>query len=180
VWYGMTALHGSVAICTGPAGSPPAARQCQQPGCGRDTKRALFVDPYTWAGREPPVARMPAANAALLERRRSSDDEAGGRLESVLSRGRGPGVQRGPAGQRRSRSKAVPMTPRTAVARSRRPLFQPTSTSPRNRPSTGPANPSAATHRMRLTQCSNMQLCNRHPALSTSAIVAAVIAVVAE
>jgi hypothetical protein len=145
----------------------------QPASSGRNTKRALSVDPYTWASRQPPAARCrqrgPSRKTAIIS------DEAGGRLESVLSRGRGPGVQRGAAGQQRSRSKAVPMTPRTAVARSRRPLFQPTNTPPRNRPSTGPANPSAATHRMRLTQCSNMQLCNRHPASSTSIIVAAVI-----
>jgi hypothetical protein len=146
---------------------PPAACQpaCLPASSGRDTKRALSVDPYTWASRQ----RSPSRKTAIVS------DEAGGRLESVLSRGREPGVQRGAAGQQRSRSKAVPMTPRTAVARSRRPLFQPTNTPPRNRPSTGPANPSAATHRMRLTQCSNMQLCIRHPASRTSIIVAAVI-----
>jgi hypothetical protein len=87
----MTALHGSVAICTGPAASPPASS-------GRDTKRALSVDPYTWASRQPPTA-----NAALLERRRSSDDEAGKRLESVLSR-----VGRACKGGRRGNDAAAP------------------------------------------------------------------------
>jgi hypothetical protein len=161
----MRALHGSLAICTGPAGSQLASQASQPAADGTLSGRFRSTPtPGPAASRQMPPTQPFSKDG---DRQRRGRWAPGERAESWPWAGRAKGGGGATTQQLQSSSNDPTHRRRTQQA---------SAVSAYQHSARPGANPSAATHRMRLTQCSNMQLCNHHPASSTSVIVAAVIA----